>query len=52
MDVKSSFLNGVIKEEVNVKQPKFFKDPYFPDNLMRLKKTSYWLNIASHAWYE
>ena len=34
MDVKSTFLNGLLQEEVFVKQPKGFQDPYFPDHVL------------------
>jgi hypothetical protein len=38
MDVKSAFLNGVIQEEVYVRQPSFFKSPKFPDRVYNLSK--------------
>ena len=38
MDVKSAFLNGVISEEVYVKQPPSFEDLKHPDHIYKLKK--------------
>ena len=38
MDVKSAFLNGFLKEEVYVVQPKGFIGPHFPDHVLYLKK--------------
>nr|GEZ09679.1 retrovirus-related Pol polyprotein from transposon TNT 1-94 [Tanacetum cinerariifolium] len=38
MDVKTSFLNGPLKEKVYVSQPNRFVDPYFLDHVYRLKK--------------
>ncbi|GKF14901.1 retrovirus-related pol polyprotein from transposon TNT 1-94, partial [Tanacetum coccineum] len=38
MDVKTDFLNGPLKEEVYVSQPKGFIDQEFPDHVYRLKK--------------
>ncbi|GJZ04807.1 retrovirus-related pol polyprotein from transposon TNT 1-94 [Tanacetum coccineum] len=41
MDVKTTFLNGPLKEEVYVSQPDGFVDPDFPDHVYRLKKALY-----------
>ena len=43
MDVKSVFLNGFLKEEVYVAQPKGFIDPHFPDHVLYLNKALYGL---------
>ena len=39
MDVKIAFLNGLLKEDVYLAQPKGFIDPHFPDHVLYLKKT-------------
>ena len=41
MDVKSSFLNGYINEEVYVEQPLGFEDDKKPDHMYKLKKALY-----------
>nr|GFA46772.1 retrovirus-related Pol polyprotein from transposon TNT 1-94 [Tanacetum cinerariifolium] len=49
MDVKTSFLNGELKEEVYVSQPEGFVDPDHPTHVYRLKKAFYGLNQAPRA---
>ncbi|GJW34293.1 retrovirus-related pol polyprotein from transposon TNT 1-94 [Tanacetum coccineum] len=50
MDVKTEFLNGKLKEEVYVSQPKGFGDPDHPTHVYRLKKALYGLKQAPKAW--
>ena len=52
MDVKTTFLNGFLKEDVYMAQPKGFIDPHFPDHVLYLKKTLYGLKQAPIAWYD
>ncbi|GKA71335.1 retrovirus-related pol polyprotein from transposon TNT 1-94 [Tanacetum coccineum] len=52
MDVKTTFLNGELKEEVYVSQPKGFVDPDHPHHVYRLKKALYGLKQAPRAWYD
>jgi hypothetical protein len=46
MDVKSVFLNGVIQEEVCVRQPPCFKNPKYPNRVYKLSKVLYGLKQA------
>ncbi|GJS02085.1 retrovirus-related pol polyprotein from transposon TNT 1-94 [Tanacetum coccineum] len=52
MDVKTAFLNGILREEVYVSQPDGFVDPDNPNHMYRLKKALYGLKQAPHAWYD
>ncbi|GKB61936.1 copia protein [Tanacetum coccineum] len=49
MDVKTTFLNGPLKEEVFVRQPDGFVNPDFPNRVYRLKKALYGLKQAPRA---
>jgi transposase InsO family protein len=51
MDVKSSFLNGDLKEEVYMEQPEGFQLSDNPDFVCKLKKALYGLKQAPRAWY-
>ncbi|GKD60050.1 retrovirus-related pol polyprotein from transposon TNT 1-94 [Tanacetum coccineum] len=46
MDVKTTFLNNPLKEEVYVNQPDGFVDPHHPDKVYHLKKVLYGLKQA------
>ncbi|GJS50973.1 retrovirus-related pol polyprotein from transposon TNT 1-94 [Tanacetum coccineum] len=50
MDVKTSFLNGPLKEEVYVAQPDGFVDPDHPEKVYRLRKALYGLKQAPRAY--
>ncbi|GJR73869.1 retrovirus-related pol polyprotein from transposon TNT 1-94 [Tanacetum coccineum] len=52
MDLKSSFRNGFINEEVYVAQPLGFIDFEKPDHIYKLKKALYGLKQAPKAWYD
>ena len=52
MDVKLAFLNGDLKEEVYIEQPKGFNLSDELDMVCRLKKALYGLKQALRAWYE
>ncbi|GJY07834.1 retrovirus-related pol polyprotein from transposon TNT 1-94 [Tanacetum coccineum] len=52
MDVKTTFLNGILREEVYVSQPDGFMDHDNLNHVYKLKKTLYGLKQAPHAWYD
>jgi hypothetical protein len=49
MDVKSVFLNGVIQEEVYVRQALGFESPKYLDRVYTLSKALYGLKQAPQA---
>jgi hypothetical protein len=51
MDVKSDFLNGVIQEEVYVRQPPGFENPKYPNRVYKLSKALCVLKQEQRAWY-
>nr|GEW76512.1 reverse transcriptase domain-containing protein [Tanacetum cinerariifolium] len=52
MDVKTSFLNGILKEEVYVGQPPGFVSKQYPYHVYALDKAVYGLKQAPRAWYD
>ncbi|GJX76007.1 retrovirus-related pol polyprotein from transposon TNT 1-94 [Tanacetum coccineum] len=52
MDVKTAFLNGILKEEVYVGQPPGFVSKQYPDHVYALDKALYGLKQAPRAWYD
>ncbi|GJZ61177.1 retrovirus-related pol polyprotein from transposon TNT 1-94 [Tanacetum coccineum] len=51
MDVKTAFLNDILREEVYVCQPDGFVDPENPNHVYKPKKALYGLKQAPRAWY-
>nr|GFC49225.1 copia protein [Tanacetum cinerariifolium] len=49
MDVKTAFLNGILKEEVYVGQPLGFVSKKYPDHVYALDKALYGLKQAPQA---
>nr|GFB00988.1 retrovirus-related Pol polyprotein from transposon TNT 1-94 [Tanacetum cinerariifolium] len=51
MEVKTTFLNGSLKEDVYVCQPEGFIDADHPSHVYKLKKALYGLKQVPRAWY-
>jgi hypothetical protein len=51
MDVKTTFLNGVIEEEVYIEQPQGFEVKDRKSHVCRMKKALYGLKQDPRAWY-
>ncbi|GKC74085.1 retrovirus-related pol polyprotein from transposon TNT 1-94 [Tanacetum coccineum] len=52
MDVKTAFLNGILRKEVYVSQPDGFVDQDNPNHVYKLNKSLYGLKQAHRAWYD
>nr|GEY04602.1 retrovirus-related Pol polyprotein from transposon TNT 1-94 [Tanacetum cinerariifolium] len=52
IDVKITFLNRILKEEVYVGQPPGFVSKQYPDHVYALDKALYDLKQAPRAWYD
>nr|GEZ15349.1 retrovirus-related Pol polyprotein from transposon TNT 1-94 [Tanacetum cinerariifolium] len=52
IDVKTTFLNEILKEEVYVGQPSGFVSKQYPDHVYALDKVLYGLKQAPRAWYD
>ncbi|GKC25734.1 retrovirus-related pol polyprotein from transposon TNT 1-94, partial [Tanacetum coccineum] len=52
MDVKTAFLNGILREKVYVSQSDGFLDSENPNHVYKLKKALYGLKQAPRAWYD
>ncbi|GJW88143.1 retrotransposon protein, putative, ty1-copia subclass [Tanacetum coccineum] len=50
MDVKTTFLNGHLSEDVYMVQPKGFVDPKHPNKVCKLQRSIYGLKQASRSW--
>jgi hypothetical protein len=50
MDVKTSFLNGNLMEDVYKTQPEGFVDPKYVGKIYKLQKSIYGLKQASQIW--
>nr|GFA59438.1 hypothetical protein [Tanacetum cinerariifolium] len=52
IDVKTAFLNGILKEEVYVGKSPGFVSKQYPDHVYALDKALYGLKQAPRAWYD
>ena len=50
MDVKTTFLNGFLKEELYMMQPEGFVDPKGVNKMCKLQRSIYGLVQASRSW--
>ena len=50
MDVKTAFLNGYLKEELYMMQPKGFVNPKGANKVCKLQRSIYGLMQASRSW--
>ena len=51
MDVKSTFLNGFLEEEISIEKPKGFIVEGKEDSVYKLSKVIYGLKEVPRKWY-
>nr|GFB09354.1 copia protein [Tanacetum cinerariifolium] len=52
MDVKTTFLNGILKDEVYIGQPLGFVSKQYPNHVYALDKALYGSKEAPQTWYD
>src|SRR5215216_3999548 len=50
MDIKTAFINGLLKEELYMMQPEGFFDPKGANKVCKLQRSIYGLVQASRSW--
>ena len=50
MDIKTTFLNGFLKEELYMMQPEGFVNPKCANKVSKLQRSIYGLVQASQSW--
>jgi hypothetical protein len=51
LDVKITFLNGELKEDIYMIQPEGFEQDEHEENVYKLKRSLYGLKQSSRQWY-
>jgi hypothetical protein len=51
MDITAAYLNGILKEDIYMQQPKGFINKHFPNHVCKLHKSLYGLKKSGKAWH-